>query len=60
MLSLSPMCYQQRFSHGRKQSRTVTVRLVVYAPFILHGMETPPRNLRLHPPELTCPLLIIS
>ncbi|CAN7047123.1 unnamed protein product [Brassica oleracea var. botrytis] len=39
-------------SHGRKQSRTVTVRLVVYAPFILHRMETPPRNLRLHPPEL--------
>ncbi|KAL0705474.1 hypothetical protein Bca4012_071899 [Brassica carinata] len=33
-------------SHGRKQSRTVTVRLVVYAPFIVHGMETPPRNLR--------------
>nr|VDD09890.1 unnamed protein product [Brassica oleracea] len=31
-------------SHGRKQSRTVTVRLVVYAPFILHGMETPPQK----------------
>ncbi|CAF1944860.1 unnamed protein product [Brassica napus] len=24
----------------------------VRPPFILHGMETPPRNLRLHPPEL--------
>ncbi|KAJ4885620.1 Uncharacterized protein Rs2_35713 [Raphanus sativus] len=39
-------------SHGRKQTLPVIGRLALCVLFTLHGMETPPPNLRLHPPEL--------